>query len=168
MRIGRAAVLCLLLLTLPTISPVWANAKDKHVKVTEYEQGHAYCPQRTLVIGSTIVPAGRCYKLAVLRDNRGAFLAFMNPAIRLPSKGIERLNDSEGRKVRGQIFFLVPIQTTNQIALIPVNSIQLVRLREEDEENEDEDQVQVNRSKLIVGLPNLPIPNVTVTFVITF
>ncbi len=168
MRITRPALLFLALLTLPTVSPVWANARDKHVRVTEYEQGHAYCPHRPLAIGNMIVPAGRCYKVAVLRDTRGAFLAFMDPAVRLPSGEIERLNSSEGRRVRGRIAFLVPIRSTSQIALIPVNTIQLIRLREEDEEDEDEDQVRVRRSTLIVGVPNVSVPNVAVTFVITF
>jgi len=152
------------------MSPVWANAKDKHVKVKEYEEGHAFCPPRALVIGRTIVPAGRCYTLAVFRDNRGAFLAFMDPSVRIPSGRIERLDGSEGRKVKGYIFFLVPIRNSAQIARVPVNTIQLIRLREEDEEDEDEDNhdVHVRRSTLIVALPNLPIPNVSVTFVVTF
>jgi hypothetical protein len=170
MRIGRFALLLLGLLTLPTMSPVWASDKDKHIRVKEYEEGHAFCPSRALVIGNTIVPAGRCYELAVLRDNRGAFLAFMDPSVRIPSGKIERLDSSEGRKARGHIFFLVPIQNTAQIALVPVNTIQLIRLREEDEEDEDEEEhaVHVSRSTLIVVLPNLPIPNVSVTFVVTF
>src|SRR5262249_37457099 len=121
-------------------------------------------------IGNVIVPAGRCYKLAVLRDNRGAFLAFMEPSVRIPSGKIERLDSSEGRIARGRVFFLVPIRNTAQIALVPVNTIQLIRLHEEDEEDEDEDghNARVRRSTLIVALPNLPVPNVSVTFVVTF
>jgi hypothetical protein len=170
MRIGRLALVSLILLALPTMSPGWANAKDKHTKVKEYEEGHAFCPQRALVIRNVLVPAGRCYTLAVLRDNRGAFLAFMDPSVRIPAGRIERLDDSEGRRVKRSIFFLVPIQPTARIALIPVNTIQLIRLHEEDEEDEDEDahNVQLRRSTLVVALPNLPVPNVSVTFVVTF
>ncbi len=170
MRIGRLALSLLILLALPTMSPAWANDKGKHLKIKEYEEGHAYCPARALAIGNVIVPAGRCYQLAVLRDTRGAFLAFMDPSVRIPSGRIERLDNSEGRRARGHIFFLVPIQRTAQIALVPVNTIQLIRLREEDEEDEDEDEhnAHVRRSTLIVAFPNLPVPNVSVTFVVTF
>ncbi len=177
MRMARLALPLLVLLALPTMSPVWAYDKDKHGdkhrKVTEYEEGHAFCPSRALVIGNTIVPAGRCYQLAVLRDNRGAFLAFMDPSVRIPSGKIERLDSSEGRKARGHIFFLVPIRDTARIALIPVNTIQLIRMREEDEEDEDRDgdrdrdEGRASRSTLIVALPNLS-PNLSVTFVVTF
>jgi hypothetical protein len=170
MRIGRLALSLLILLALPTMSPGWANAKDKHIKVKEYEEGHAFCPPRALVIGNILVPAGRCYTLGVLRDNRGVFLAFMDPFVKIPSGKIERLDDSEGRKARRSVFFLVPIQPTARIALVPVNTIQLIRLHEEDEEDEDEDahNVHLRRSTLIVALPNLPVPNVSVTFVVTF
>lgn len=168
MRIARLALLLLVLLALPAMSPVRASAKNRHVKVTEYAEGHAYCPNRALVIGNMIVPGGRCYRLAVLRDNRGAFLAFLDPAVRLHSGEIERLDSSDGRTVWGHIVLLVPMQSTSQIALIPVNTIQLIRLREEDEEDEDEDEGHVSRSRLIVVLPNSPIPNLSVTFVVTF
>ncbi len=170
MRIGRLAVSLLILVALPTMSPGWATAKDKHIKVKEYEEGHAFCPPRGFVIGNVLVPSGRCYTLAVLRDNRGAFLAFMDPAVRIPSGKIERLDDEEGRRVKRYIFFLVPIQRNARIALVPVNTIQLIRLHEEDEEDEDEDahNVHLSRSTLIVALPNLPVPNVSVTFVVTF
>ncbi len=172
MRIARLALLVLVLLALPTMPPVWASAKDKHVKVTEYEEGRAFCPSRALVIGNMLVPPGRCYQLALLRDTRGAFLAFVDPAVRIHSGEIERLDSSEGRKAKGHILFLVPILSTGQIALVPVNTIQLVRLREEDEEDEEEGDgehaAHISRSKLIVILPNAPIPNVSVVFVVTF
>jgi len=178
MRIARLALPLLVLLALPTMSPAWAYDKDKHGdkhKVTEYEQGHAFCPSRALVIENTIVPAGRCYQLAVLRDNRGAFLAFMDPSVRIPSGKIERLDSSEGRRARGHIFFLVPIRDAARIAVIPVNTIQLIRMREEDEEDEDRDEGRhgdrdeghASHSTLIVALPNVA-PNVSVTFVVTF
>jgi hypothetical protein len=170
MELGRLALVLLILLVLPMMSPGWVHAKDKHTKVKDYEEGRAFCPPRALVIGNVLVPAGRCYTLAVLRDPRGAFLAFMDPSVQIPSGKIERLDDSEGRKVKRHIFFLVPIQPTARIALVPVNTIQLIRLHEEDEEDEDEDahNVHLRRSTLIVALPNLPVPNVSVTFVVTF
>ncbi len=178
MRIGRLALSALVLTTLLTMSPVWAYAdKDKekhdnerHTKVKEYEEGRAYCPSRALVIGGTIVPAGRCYQVAVLRDHRGTFLAFMDPEVRIPHGKIKRLEGEEGRKIKTHIFFLVPIQRTAQIAVIPVNTIQLIRLREEDEEDEDEHEYDrhAGHSTLVVAFPNLPVPNVTVVIGVTF
>lgn len=168
MRITRPALLFFVLLTLPVFSPVWAKAGDRHVRVSEYEEGHAYCPHRPIAIGNVVVPRGRCYELAVLRDHRGAFLAFMDPDVRLPSREVRRLDSSEGRRASGLIAFLVPIQSTSRIALIPVNTIQLIRLREEDEEDEDEDQPRIHRSTLIVAVPTSTVSNVAVTFVITF
>jgi len=182
MRIGRLALSALVLTSLSTMSPIWAYAdKDKerhedrarHTKIKEYEEGRAFCPSRALVIGGTIVPAGRCYQVAVLRDHRGTFLAFMDPEVRIPHGKIKRLEGEEGRKIKTRIFFLVPIQRTAQIAVIPVNTIQLIRLREEDEdEDEDEDAHEHDRrpthSTLVVALPNLPVPNVTVVIGVTF
>jgi hypothetical protein len=174
MRVARFLWLSLVLLALPTMSPVAVNAKDKHVKVTEYEQGQSFCPHRPLTVGNMVVPPGRCYKLAILRDNRGAFLAFMDPSASLHSGEVEHLDSSQGRTVRGHIFFLVPMQSTSQIALIPVNTIQLIRAREEDEEggenNHDgeEGEEHTSHSRLIVVLPNSPVPNLSVTFTVTF
>ena len=181
MRVARLAVLLLLLLALPTMFAFRAGAEDRHSRVTEYGEGHAYCPPRALIIGAMIVPAGRCYKLGVLRDNRGAFLAFLDPGVRIHSGERERLDSDEGRGVRGQILFLVPMQMTGQIALLPVNTIQLIRLREVDEEGdrgEEGDQegdhhdgdhrAHSGRGKLVVIIPNAPTPNVEVTIVVSF
>lgn len=173
MRITRVALLLVVLVALPVMSPSRASA-DRHVKITDYEEGHAYCPRRAVVIGAMIVPAGRCYQLWVLRDRRGAFLAFMDPRVRLRAGRIERLDNEEGRQVRGHILFLVPMQNSPQLVLVPVNTIQLIRLREEDEENNqegdqgDEGDRHVTHSKLIVMLPSMPVPNIAVTIVATF
>lgn len=176
MRITRLALLLAVLVALPVMSPSRAGA-DRHVKVTNYDEGHAYCPRRAVVIERMIVPAGHCYQLGVLRDRRGAFLAFMDPRVRLHAGRIDRLDDEEGRRVRGHILFLVPMQDSPQLVLVPMNTIQLIRLREEDEEDEDNNQEgdqgdegnrHVTHSKLIVMLPSMPVPNIAVTIVATF
>jgi hypothetical protein len=174
MRVRRIAPLLLVLMTLPLFSPMMAHGdgKDdkhgKHVRVSEYAEGNAYCPRRPMTIGAVVVPAGRCYTLAMLRNQHGAYLAFLDPAIRLRRDRVARLTDWEGRHAWGGVLFLVPIPGNAQIALIPVNTIQLIRLRQEDDEDDDEDRPQVRRSTLVVVAPASITPNVSVTFVITF
>ncbi len=170
MRIIRFPLVVVVLLTLLPAFPALADSKgSKHIEVREFREGHAFCPSRALVIRNVAVRGGQCYVLAVLRSTRGAFLAFMDAAVRIPPGELVRLDTSSGQKIRSRIVFLVPIQTTPQILVIPVNTIQLVRLREEDEEDEDEDeQVRVLASRLIVILTSSPLPNVIVTFVVRF
>jgi len=141
----------------------------KHVRVSEYGEGHAYCPPRNVVIGNMAVQGGRCYQVAVVRNTRGAFLAFLDPTVRIPVGRLENLDSDEGRGIRGHIIFLVPLPMTSQLVLVPVNTLQLIRLREEDEEDEDEDHSEhIRRGNLVVFVPNAPTPNVSVTIVVTF
>jgi hypothetical protein len=170
MRISRLALPLVVLLSLPLLSPVWARADgkdDKRVRISEYAEGNAYCPRRPMGIGTVIVPAGRCYTLAVFRNERGAYLAFLDPTVRLHRHEAEHLTGWEGRRAWNQILFLVPIPSGARIALIPMNTIQLIRLREEDADD-DEDQPRARRSALVVVVPASTMPNVSVTFVITF
>jgi len=170
MRISRLALPLVALLIVPLVSPVWARAdgkNDKRVRVSEYEEGNAYCPRRPMGIGHVIVPAGRCYALAVFRNERGAYLAFLDPTGRLRKHEAERLSGLEGRRAWNQILFLVPIPSNARIALIPMNTIQLIRLREEDADD-DEDRPRAQRSALVVVVPASTMPNVSATFVITF
>ncbi len=172
MRILQLSVLFLVLVVLATMPPALANSK--HVKTTVVQEGHVFCPTRVLVVGGVAVRAGRCYVLAVLRDTRGAFFAFMDPGVRITAGQLVRLDTPAGRKLRARIFYLVPMQMSPQVVLIPVNTIQLIRLREEDEEDEDEDEderehhVRVVSSNFTLILISMPIPNVTVTFVVNF
>lgn len=170
MKISRLALPLIVLLILPLLSPAWARADgkdDKHGRVSEYAEGNAYCPRRPMGIGNVIVPAGRCYTLAVFRNERGAYLAFLDPAVRLHKHKAERLAGWEGRRAWNQILFLVPIPNGARVALIPMNTIQLIRLREEDAD-EDEDQPRARRSALVVVVPASTMPNISATFVITF
>ena len=159
----------LALVSLAATFPSAASGDKKHVRVSEYGEGHAYCPPRNVVIGNMAVQGGRCYQVAVVRNTRGAFLAFLDPAVRIPVGRLENLDSDEGRGLRGHIIFLVPLQMTSQLVLVPVNTLQLIRLREEDEEDEDEDHGErIRRGNLVVLVPNAPTPNVSVTIVVTF
>ena len=173
MRLSRIALPLAVLLTLPLFSPVWARADGhddrggRHLRVSEYAEGHAYCPRRSVVVGAVVVPAGRCYTLAVLRNDRGAYLAFLDPGVRLHRDEAAYLGSAEGRRAWDRILFLVPIPSNTRIALIPRNTIQLVRMREENED-EDEDQPRARRSSLVVVVPASTLPSISPTFVIVF
>jgi hypothetical protein len=100
------------------------------VKVKAYKPGELFCPAAVLVVGGVVIQAGRCYVLLVLRDSRGTFLAFAAPDVRIPPGQLVRLNTPAGAKLRGRIFYLVPLRTTAEI--VPVNSVTVIAVREED------------------------------------
>jgi hypothetical protein len=168
MRQARFFLTLLALPALLTMSPALASA-DKHVKVSEYGEGRAYCPPRNAVIANMAIRGGRCYQVGVVRNARGAFLAFLDPTVRIPHDRLEHLDGEEGRRIRSHIIYLVPMPMTSQLVLVPVNTFQLIRMREEDEEDEDENHVEhIRRGNLVVFVPQAPTPNVSVTIVVTF
>lgn len=161
----------LVLVTLPALSAIFpaAASADKHVRVSEYGEGRAYCPPRNAVIANMAVRGGRCYQVGVIRNARGAFLAFLDPSVRIPRGRLQRLDGEEGRRITGHIIYLVPMPLTSQLVLVPVNTFQLIRLREEDEEDEDEDHNEhISRGNLIVFVPQAQTPNVSVTIAVSF
>lgn len=128
MRIAAGLLIVLLGLTLLGVA---AEAKPaKPLKVKTYGQGQVFCPTSVLVAGGIVIQTGRCYTLYVLREPRGTFLAFAEPRAFIPPGQIVRLSTPAGRKARGRIFYLVPIQTT--AVLVPMNTITLVAVRLED------------------------------------
>lgn len=127
----------------------YSGAKIKPVKIKHVRQGEFYCPPGVLVLGNVVIQSGRCYTLFVLRDLSGTYLAFGQPGI--PPGQLVRLNTPAGAKVRGRIFYLVPIHAT--AVLVPVNTITLVAVRAED-----------FGPRVSVVLVGVPVPNVTVVF----
>ncbi len=175
MRAARFIVLVITLLAVAAANPAVASAKNStHTVVKVFHEGEAFCPRRVFVLGRVAVQSGRCYIPVVLRDRRGAFLAFMDPSVSIPRGQLVRLDTPEGRKAKSRIFFLVPIQMTWQIGLIPVNTIQLIQLQEEDEVDEDEDEDHgdfkgnFKHSRLIIVLPTMQTPSLIVTFIVNF
>ena len=98
--------------------------------VTPLQKGQAFCPSSALVFHSIIIKPGRCYVLLTLRNSEGTFLAFAAPDTMIPPGQRVRMNTPAGAKLRGRIFYLVPIQTT--VELIPVNTVTVVAARVED------------------------------------
>lgn len=142
----------ILVLALGTPSMAAPGPKAKPLKVKIYDQGETFCPSAALVYGSVIIQAGRCYTLFVLQEATGTFLAFGPPGPpMIPPGQLVRLSTPAGVKVRGRIFYLVPIQTT--AVLVPVNTITVVGARVED-----------FGPRLNIILVGVPAPNVVVIF----
>ncbi len=158
MKMKRGLLLAVItVLALTTLSvagpgPGGPGPRRKPLKVKVYNQGEGFCPSAALVYGSVIIQPGRCYTLFVLREASGTFLAFGPPGPpMIPPGQLVRLSTPAGAKVRGRIFYLVPIRTT--AVLVPVNTITLVGIRAED--------FGPQMSLVLVGVP---APNVVVVF----
>ena len=144
----------LVALSMATISVGAPGPKAKPLKVKVFAQGEAFCPSATLVYGGVIIQAGRCYSLFILRDGTGTFLAF-GPAgpSTIPPGQLVRLNTPAGAKVKGRIFYVIPIRTT--AVLMPANTITLVAVRVDD-----------FGPKLSITLISVPTPNLVVIFTV--
>lgn len=140
------------LFVLAITSAGFAAPANKPRTVT-YEPGQQFCPARVLVVGNVVVQPGRCYALFVLRDNRGTFLVFASPEAKIPPGQLVRLTTPAGAKLRGHIFYLVPIAPT--VAIVPVGTITSITIRSEDE--------GPRLSLTIIGTPS---PNLTVIFTV--
>lgn len=153
MRGIRAASIVLTTVLLLTASTAAAPGPkgSKPLKVKVHAAGELFCPTNVLVYGNVVISTGRCYLVYVLRDSRGTFLAFAAPNAKIPPGQIVRMSTPAGAKVKGRIFYLVPIQTT--AVVVPMSSIMLVAVRAED--------FGPRFSLTIVGTPT---PNLTVVF----
>jgi hypothetical protein len=131
MRQTRFAVLAVVVLTPVLVATAQAGPRVGHGKEMVVQQGKVFCPSTALIYGNIVVQPGRCYTLAVLRNTQGTFLAFAEPGIRIPPGQLVRLTTPAGAKLKGRIFYLVPIQTT--AVLVPVNAVTLLPVRVVDE-----------------------------------
>lgn len=150
------ALMLVLVMTLSTVAAAGPSNKPKPakpLKVKSYKAGAPFCPAGLLVFGNIVVQSGRCYVLFVLRDSRGTFIAFADPAVKIPPGQIVRLSTPAGAKVKGRIFYLVPIRTT--AVLVPMNSLTMIAVRADD--------YGPQLSLTIIGTPN---PNLTVIFTV--
>jgi hypothetical protein len=145
------ALAAALVLALTTASPAAAGPGGAHQKIQLVQPGHVFCPATPLIRGNVVIPSGRCYSLGILRDTRGTFLVFAEPGMSIPPGQLVRLTTPAGAKLRGRIFFLVPIQTTT--VLVPVNTIEVVPVRVED-----------LGPRVSITVVSTPSPNVTIIF----
>ncbi len=154
MRTARViAVMVTLVLGLTSLS-LAASDKNKPArpaKVKSYKAGDQFCPSAALVVGNIVIQSGRCYVLFVLRDEHGTFLAFAHPAAKIPPGLLVRLNTPAGPKLKGRIFYLVPIKTTS--AIVPMHSAMMIAVKTED-----------SGPRLSLTVVGTPAPNLAVIF----
>ncbi len=85
-------------------------------------QGASYCFNRVLVFGPITVNTG-CYTFYMVGTSGGTFLGFAPAGTSLiPPGQIVRLHTPAGAKVRGTLFYLIPMTLGN--VRIPVDTIQ--------------------------------------------
>jgi hypothetical protein len=85
-------------------------------------QGHAHCFEGALVLGSVVIAGGRCYTFYLLRTGGGLFLAFGPPGPpMIPPGQIVRMSTPAGKKMKGRLFYLVPVSTP--VTIIQVDTI---------------------------------------------
>ena len=130
-----AGVIALLLLMSPAAPVLAAGAsKDKGkgkadtggAKVMKVKRdGHAYCFERAIVYGGAVVTGGRCYTFYMLRTTGGIFLAFGPPGPPMVPPGqIVRMGTPAGAKMKGRLFYLVPVNAP--VTIIPVDTIRYI------------------------------------------
>ncbi len=151
MRETRLAALAVVVLTLALGATAQAGPRVVREREVVVEQGKVFCPSTVLIHGNIVIQRGRCFTIAILRNVQGTFLAFAEPGIGIPPGQLVRLTTPAGAKLRGRIFFLVPIQTT--AILVPVNTIALVPVRVED-----------FGPRVSITVINTPSPNLTIIF----
>ncbi len=158
MRVMRVAVMLLVLIVALTSVAAAGPAKSKAAKPAKikiHAQGDIFCPAAALVFGNIVISTSRCYIVYVLRDSRGTFLAFAGTDAKIPPGQLVRLNTPAGAKLKGRIFYLVPLRTT--AAVVPMNSMMLVAFRAED-----------YGPSLTLVLTSAPTPNLSITFAVRF
>lgn len=128
-RLGLVLACILLVALLAEAGPKRDDRRDdnrekaKIVKITR--RGDAFCFDRALGRGNVRIAGGRCYTTYLVRTRTGGFLVFgpQGPPM-VPPGQLVRLSTPAGRKVRGRLFYWVPIATP--ITVIPVDTIRYV------------------------------------------
>jgi hypothetical protein len=84
-----------------------------------------FCTSTTLLLGGAVVPAGRCFKLAALRNGSGTYLAFLRPDAPIARGQIVGFGPA-GPSGLFSPFIVVRI---NDSAALPLNTMALVPAR---------------------------------------
>lgn len=128
MRQIRFAVMAGLALTL-LLPPAVATAEPfVEQELKSGYRDHEYCFSRTLIFGNIIIPGQRCYSFYVVRDRKGYFLGFgpQGPPM-IPPGQFVRMGTPAGAKVKGRLFYLVPLPVRS--SSMALDSVQSVRVR---------------------------------------
>lgn len=115
-------------LLVPSVALAGPSGKgpDKPAKVAVVKQdGKAFCFERAIALGGVVVTGGRCYTFYLLRNHQGAFLAFGPPGPpMIPPGQIVRMSTPAGKKHKGRLFYLVPVNVP--VSVIRVDEIRYV------------------------------------------
>lgn len=145
------AVLMLTAGAVPVITgPSPSGAVRLPGEIMSRKAGQAFCPAVPLAYRSVVIPSGRCYLMAVMRDRRGMFLAFAPDDSHITPGRLVRLDTPAGPELMARLL-LVPIPMYSILA--PVNTIVLVTTQIED--------AGMHFSIQVVGTP---VPDLVVTF----
>lgn len=97
-------------------------------EIMSRKAGQAFCPSVPLAYRTVVVAAGKCYLIAVARDSRGMFLAFVPEDTKI-KPGLVRLDTRDGLALKARLV-LVPIAMYKILA--PMNTLTLVSTEIED------------------------------------
>jgi hypothetical protein len=146
-RLALALVCVLLIAPLTAAGPKRGDKRDddrkrvKTVKVTR--QRDAFCFDRGLVRGDVLIAGGRCYTTYIVRTRTGGFLVF-GPSGRsmIPPGQLVRLSTPAGKKLRGRLFYWVPI--ARPVTVMPVDTMRYVPV-----------VVTTTVDRLVFGIPHV-------------
>jgi len=124
-----AGILAGLMLFVPLTSAQAGPKDDKHKKPrVMVDKGKAYCFERTVTRGSTVIAGGKCHTFYLVRTASGSFLGFGPPGPpMIPPGQIVRMSTPAGKKLKGRLFHLVPIAVA--VTAIPVDTFQVINVQ---------------------------------------
>src|SRR5215467_5428671 len=126
MRRGRHCVAIVVLTALLAIMPgrAWAHPGF-------FFPGQAFCPSRTLVLRTVVIPQQQCFSLFVMRTPQAAFLGFVPAGLFFVPLGQNiGVATALGARIRARAVLLRPIALP--LFFVPVNVMRLVAFQVED------------------------------------
>src|SRR5713101_3191699 len=121
-RLG-ALVIALILATFPVTQ---AGAWPAGVNILH--PGQAFCPPRTLTVGSVVLSQGRCFNVFLLRSTQRAFFALVpTGVVFIPPRQFVRFDTPLGQQITSRTIVLIPL--SSPVVFIPINTIGLVIVR---------------------------------------
>ena len=137
-RLGTL-IIALILATVP-VTQAWAWPAGVNI----LHAGQAFCPPRTLTVGSVVLSQGRCFNVFLLRSTQRAFFALVpTGVVFIPPRQFVRFDTLLGQQITSRTIVFLPLPSP--VASIPINTIGLVIVRIEDV-----------GSRFLIGLPGGP------------
>ena len=129
-RVAVLALVAALLLAMVPSTLAAPPEEPKPLRVKVVAPGGVFCPAAALVFGRIIITSGRCYTIFLMRETRGSFLVFTAPGAKIPPGQLVRLNTPAGAKIKGRMFYSVPL--ARAAVWMPMNTMTPVAVRVED------------------------------------